>query len=466
MDTLQEKLKKQIEGKEIFELARRCAYDYMDTVAKRKVFPTEQALQSLALFREAMPEQAENPLEILDQLHRIGSPATVAQTGGRYFGFVNGGTIPTAVAVRWLNDVWDQNAALSVMSPVVSELEALCERWLAHLLGLPQGTAAGLVSGTSTAILCSLVAARNHLLSRMGWDVNSRGLFGAPELRVIVGEQAHASVFKALSFIGLGRDRVVTVPADSQGCMIPGQVPRLDHTTLLILQAGNVSTGAFDPFETLCGAARDADAWVHVDGAFGLWAAACRDRVHLTRGMERADSWSVDAHKTLNVPYDCGIVLCRHREILASAMQASGSYLLYGKDRDGMHYTPEMSRRARAVELWATLKTLGRDGVDALVTGLCQRARQFAEGLQSRGFRVLNDVVFNQVLVACETPDLTEKTLQAIQASGTCWCGGSVWEDEPVIRISVCSWATTASDIDRSVEAFVRARAAASGDCR
>ena len=466
MDALQEKLKQQVEDKEIFELARRYAYDYLDTAAERNVFPTPETLQALTLFRESMPEQGRNPLEILDQLHRVGSPATVAQTGGRYFGFVNGGAIPAAVAVRWLTDVWDQNTALSVMSPVVSELETLCERWLVHLLGFPEGTVAGLVSGTSAAILCSLVAGRNHLLSRMGWDVNGRGLFGAPEIRVIVGEQAHASVFKVLSFIGLGRDRVVTVPADGQGRMIPGQVPRLDNTTLLILQAGNVNSGAFDPFEILCNSAREANAWVHVDGAFGLWAAACRNRAPLIRGMEQADSWSVDAHKTLNAPYDCGIVLCRRREALASAMQSSGSYILYSEHRDGMHYTPEMSRRARAVELWATLKTLGREGIDALVEGLCQRARQFAEGLQSRGFRVLNDVVFNQVLVACETPELTQKTLQAIQESGTCWCGGSVWGDEPVIRISVCSWATTPSDIERSVEAFVEARAATSGNRR
>jgi glutamate/tyrosine decarboxylase-like PLP-dependent enzyme len=244
--------------------------------------------------------------------------------------------------------------------------------------------------------------------------------------------------------------------------MIPERLPRLDRETLLILQAGNVNTGAFDPMEELCNAAADAGAWTHVDGAFGLWAAASQSRAHLARGMEKADSWSVDAHKTLNAPYDCGIVLCRHWNVLAQAMQASASYIISGEQRDGMHYTPDMSRRARAVELWATLKFLGRDGIDSLVQELCRRADQFARLLRTEGFRILNEVVFNQVLVACETPGLTRSTLAALQVSGTCWCGGSVWRGEPVIRVSVCSWSTTGSDVERSVEAFVKARSTAS----
>lgn len=465
MKTLQQQWKIQMEDKTLFEQARCYAYDYMDKVSERNVFPTRQALQSLSLLRERMPERPGDPAEILNLLHTVGSPATVTQTGGRYFGFVCGGAIPMALAAKWLSDVWDQNAALYVMSPVTSELESLCESWIVSLLGLPEDTAAGLVSGTSTALLCALLAARNELLKRTGWDVNSKGLFGAPEFRVIVGEQAHASVFKALSFIGLGRDRITLVPADDQGHMIAEKVPRLDENTLLILQAGNVYSGVFDPFDILCSQAAQARAWVHVDGAFGLWAAACRSTAHLTCGMEKADSWSVDAHKTLNVPYDCGIVLCRNRQHLASAMQATGSYIAYSEERDGMRYTPEMSRRARAVELWATLKVLGHEGVDALVEGLYARARQFADELHSQGFRILNDVVFNQVLVACETPEMTEKTLKAVQASGTCWCGGSVWKGEPVIRISVCSWATTALDVERSVETFKKARNVVSDQC-
>ncbi|MFZ1987025.1 MAG: pyridoxal-dependent decarboxylase, partial [Desulfatitalea sp.] len=246
-----------------------------------------------------------------------------------------------------------------------------------------------------------------------------------------------------------------------QGRMMPERLPRLDERTLLVLQAGEVNTGAFDPLDPLCGAASEAGAWVHVDGAFGLWAAACRTRAHLAKGMEKADSWSVDAHKTLNAPYDCGIVLCRRRDALAAAMQASGDYIPPSEHRDGMQYTPDMSRRARAVELWATLKALGREGVDCLVEELCQRAEQFARCLRARGFRILNEVVFNQVLVACDTPQQTQWTLQALQAAGICWCGGSVWHQEPAIRISVCSWATTAGDVERCAKAFEEARTVA-----
>jgi glutamate/tyrosine decarboxylase-like PLP-dependent enzyme len=458
MEELRKQFRSQIEDKAPFELARRHAYDYMEKIAERNVYPTPEALRRLAVFREALPESPGDPIEILDRLHAVGSPATVAQTGGRYFGFVNGNAIPAVLAAKWLADVWDQNAAAYVTSPVISQLESVCESWLTRLLGLPEGSAAGLVSGTAAATLCGLVAGRNHLLHQMGWDVHSKGLFNAPEIRVMVGAHAHATVFKALALIGLGRERVCTLPADSQGRIIPEQVPPLDRRTLLILQAGEVNTGAFDPLDRLCGAANDAGTWVHVDGAFGLWAAACRTRAHLTKGVEKADSWSLDAHKTLNAPYDCGIVLCKDRKALAAALHASGAYIPPSAHRDNMHYTPDMSRRARAVELWATLKALGRQGVERLVEELCQRAEQFSRELRKRGFRILNDVVFNQVLVACETPERTQTTLNALQAGGTCWCGGSMWQGEPVIRINVCSWATTAADVDRCVDAFVAAR--------
>jgi glutamate/tyrosine decarboxylase-like PLP-dependent enzyme len=292
----------------------------------------------------------------------------------------------------------------------------------------------------------------------MGWDVNADGLFGAPLIRVVVGEQAHATVFKALSLLGLGRARLELVPADDQGRMKPDKMPELDNRCLVIAQAGNVNSGAFDPLDEICSRARRVNAWVHVDGAFGLWAAASRVKSYLTQGFEQADSWSVDGHKTLNTPYDCGMILCRDRQALVSAMQASASYILYSDQRDGMHYAPEMSRRGRVVELWATLKFLGKDGVEDLVDRLCNHAANFANQLRSEGFHVLNDVVFNQVLVACDTAEHTKSTLENIQRSGECWCGGATWNGEPVIRISVCSWATTEADVERSVAAFVKAR--------
>ncbi|MBI5034539.1 MAG: aspartate aminotransferase family protein [Chloroflexi bacterium] len=457
-DPIQEKMFAQLRDKELFEHAKSYAYAYMDSVRDRSVFPTDQAIQALSIFDEPLPKAPSDPVPVLRLLHEHGSPATAAQTGGKYFGFVNGSSVPTALAAKWLSDVWDQNAAMYVMSPIVAQLESICEKWMVELLGLPAETSAGFVSGTTTATLCGLATGRNELLKHLGWDVNADGLFGAPNLRVVLGEQAHASVFKALGLIGLGRSRVELVPVDDQGRMMASRLPKLDKDCLVIVQAGNVNSGAFDPIDEICEQARRADAWVHVDGAFGLWAAGSRNKRSLTRGIEKADSWSLDAHKTLNAPYDCGIILCKHRQALVSTMQTTASYLVSSDKRDGMHYTLDMSRRARAVELWATLKSLGQAGVEELVDRLCAHAQAFAELLQTQGFRVLNDIVFNQVLVACDTPELTQATLDNVQKSGECWCGGAVWQGEPVLRISVCSWGTTRADVESSVAAFVRAR--------
>jgi glutamate/tyrosine decarboxylase-like PLP-dependent enzyme len=459
--SLQQRLFSQSTDRALFERAASSSIEYMGEAHDRAVVPTEDAIKGLSVFDEPLPEGPCDGNEIVRLLHTHGSPATVATTGGRYFGFVNGGAIPAAVAAKWLSDAWDQNAALYVMSPIASQLEAVCEKWLVGLFGLPAGTAMGLVGGTSAATLCGLAAGRNEILKRAGWDVNSQGLFDAPKIRVVLGEHAHATVFKALALLGLGSDRVERVGVDAQGRIIGSEVPRLDDRTLVITQAGNVNSGAFDPIDEICEAARRAGAWVHVDGAFGLWAAGSRSKRSLTWGIEKADSWSVDAHKTLNAPYDCGIVLCGDREALVAAMQATGSYIQYGEKRDGMLTTLDMSRRARAVELWATLKALGRTGVEELVDGLCERAAQFADRLQDQGFRILNDVVFNQVLVCCDTPGQTTATLENIQRSGECWCGPTTWGGAPAIRISVCSWATTEADVDRSVAAFTKARDAA-----
>lgn len=450
----------QLEDKALFDLATSYAYAYMDSANQRPVFPGDEAIGNLVGFDEALPEHPQAGEEILELLQTIGSPGTVAQTGGRYFGFVNGSVIPAALAARWLADTWDQNAALHVISPTAAKLEQVCEQWLRDLLGLPPDTVAGLVSGTSIATLCGLAAGRYTLLERQGWDVNEEGLFDAPPIKVVVSEQAHGTVFKALSLLGLGRKRVELVPADAHGRIDATCLPTLDAATLLILQAGNVNSGSFDDFEQICTLAKSAGSWVHIDGAFGLWAAASPTYRHLTKGIETADSWSVDGHKTLNTPYDCGIILCKHRDALVASMQASGAYIQYGDHRDGMLYTPDMSRRARAVELWAALRFLGRSGIAELVDGLCERAAQFAGLLAANGFQVLNEVVFNQVLVACDTAAETEATLAGIQRSGECWCGGTTWQGEPAIRISVCSWATTAEDVDRSIQAFVKARTA------
>lgn len=455
---LQEEMTQQLEEKELLEQAKTYAFDYFARVSEMDAVPSKDNLLLLKQFDETLPSKSGNAAETLALLQLVGSDTISAQGGGRYFGFVNGGMLPVSLAARWMADAWDQNAALFVMSPLAAKLEDVCERWLAELLQLPQGTAAGFVSGSSTAILCALAAARDSILLRQGWDVRERGLYGAPCVRVVLGEQAHSSVLKALSLLGMGKANVIFAPVDAQGRVDPARLPEIDGSTLLILQAGNVNGGAFDPFETLCQRARSCGAWVHVDGAFGLWAAACEETRNYTLGMELADSWSTDAHKTLNMPYDSGIVFCRDRASLVQAMQASGSYLQYSEQRDNMLYTPEMSRRARSIELWAALRYLGREGVDALVSGLCENARLFAELLSERGFRVLNDVVFNQLVVACSSPEETQSTMREIQLGGVCWCGGAVWKGEPVIRVSVCSWRTTKEDVIMSVEAFCAAR--------
>ncbi|MCB2145702.1 MAG: aminotransferase class V-fold PLP-dependent enzyme [Deltaproteobacteria bacterium] len=451
-------MRRERDSKALLDQARQYAFEYIDAIEKRAVFPDEKAIENLDRFDEPLPEHWQSGAGTLELLNAYGAPATVAQTGGRYFGFVNGGVVPTALAARWMADAWDQNPALYVISPVVGKLEQVCDNWLRDLLEMPDGTVAGYVSGSSTATLCGLAAARYELLRRLDWDVNARGLFDAPPIRVIVSEQAHSSVFKALALLGLGKDRIERVPADRQGRIDASRIPVLDGRCLLILQAGNVNTGAFDAFEEICDPAKKNDAWVHVDGAFGLWVKASPARKVLAQGVELADSWSVDGHKTLNTPYDCGIVLCRQRDSLTAAMQASGAYIQYSEHRDGMMHVPEMSRRARAVDLWATLRYLGRNGVAELIDGMCERAAQFAERLAACRFRILNAVVFNQVLVAADTPEQTREILANIQASGVCWCGGTQWDNEPAIRISVSSWATTPEDVDRSVDAFVDAR--------
>lgn len=451
-------MREDLEDKQVFELARSGAFDYMDEVAGRSVVPSSQALENLTAFDQELPEEPTRGSEVLALLHDLGSPATVASTGGRYFGFVNGNVVPAALAASWLAGTWDQNAALWVMSPLAAKLESVCQDWLVDLFGLPEGTVAGLVTGTSVATLCGLAAARYSTLKKLDWDVGAQGLRNAPPIRMVVSEQAHGTVFKALALLGFGRNEVEVVPSDSEGRIRTEGVPTLDDRTVLVLQAGNVNTGSFDAFRELCPRARNAGSWVHVDGAFGLWAAASPNRKHLTEGMEIADSWSADAHKTLNAPYDCGIILCRDPEALISAMENTGSYIQRSEERDGLAYGPDMSRRARSIELWATMRSLGRSGISELVDGLCDRASQFATEFEETGFQVLNDVVFNQVLVAGETPEETTDVLRKIQESGECWCGGTSWDGNPAIRVSVCSWSTTEEDVTRSVEAFVEAR--------
>jgi glutamate/tyrosine decarboxylase-like PLP-dependent enzyme len=337
-------------------------------------------------------------------------------------------------------------------------LESVVEKWLVDLFGLPDQTSAGFVSGTSTANLCGLAAARYRILKRNNWDINKQGLRDSPKIRIVTGNQAHSTVLKAIGILGLGTENIEWVDTDQQGRVIHDTIPELDDNTILILQAGNVNSGAFDNFEFLCEKAQKANAWVHIDGAFGLWAHAVNELKYLTKGIEKASSWAVDGHKTLNTPYDCGIVLCADRDAMISAFHMSGSYLVESSDRDGMFYTPEMSRRARIIELWAIMKYLGKDGIQEMICVMHERAKQFATEISKiEGFEVENKVVFNQVLVKCNSDEITERVLHNVQMLRDCWLGGSTWFGRKVMRISICSWATTENDISMAVKSFEKA---------
>ena len=442
------------------ETASRAAR-YLAEINGRRVSPRPEDVVRLEALGGPLPQDPSDPAETLALLDDMGSPATVATTGGRYFGFVIGGTVPASLAANWLAGTWDQNAAMHVMSPVAARLEEIVLAWITELLGLPSTSGAGFVTGTTMASFTALAAARTTLLKRVGWNVEEDGLFGAPPIRVVVGDEVHVSVLKALSLLGLGRSRVVRVATDGQGRMRADSVPQLDPQTIICLQAGNVNTGAFDPAKEICAQARDAGAWTHVDGAFGLWAAVSPLYAHLLDGVGAADSWAIDCHKWLNVPQDSGIAVVRDPQHLRSAMAVNAAYLRPSAEREPWHYTPDSSRRARGVELWAALRSLGRAGLRELIERNCRQANRFAEGLRTAGCEVLNDVVLNQVLVAFGGPEKTQRVIAEIQKDGTCWCGGTEWQGRTAMRISVSSWATTDEDVERSLEAMVRiARAA------
>jgi glutamate/tyrosine decarboxylase-like PLP-dependent enzyme len=446
-----ENMKNELSKEELIKQVITYAKEYLDKEDSLRVYPDEQALKELEIYDEEMPEKSMNSSKVLELLHKHGSNATVHHTGGNYYGFVMGSNLPVSQAARILGDIWDQNAGLYISSPISDKLEETCERWLVTLLGLPQGTAASFVSGSSMANFYSMLTARNELLYRQGYDVVTNGLYHAKPIRVVLGKEAHSSVIKALVLAGFGKENFEYVPVDSQGRMLVDEVPELDSNTLLILQAGHVNTGAFDEFDILCDKANQAGAWVHIDGAFGLWAAASKEHRYLTRGIEKADSWTTDAHKTLNVPYDCGMAFCKERAGLIKAMQATGSYLQFSEHRDGMLYGVEMSRRARAIELWAALKYLGKEGIAELIDTLCENAQYLAECLHSIGLHVENEVVYNQVIAHLDTDEETDKLLLAIQNSGELWCGGAMHQGNKVIRFSVCSWKTTRKEIDKNV---------------
>lgn len=432
------------------------------SVDQRAVRATVSAQELRRALGGPLPQEGTAPEAVTEALANAGMEGAIASTGPRYFGFVVGGNLPAAVAADWLVSAWDQNSGIYALSPLVSVIEQITGSWLRELAGLPVTMSFGFVTGGQMANFTGLAAARHRVLRNAGWDVEANGLFGAPPIEVIVSEEAHYTIFMALRLLGLGASRVRPIRTDSQGRMRADELLAAlrEHRgpQIVCAQAGNVNTGAFDPIGEIAEAARECGAWLHVDGAFGLWAAISHERAALVRGVEKADSVASDAHKWLNVPYDCGITFCADEVAHRSAMSQAAAYIVAtGDERDPHEFVPEESRRARAVPVYAAVRSLGRQGLAELIERNCRQARRFSEALQAAGYEVLNEVVLNQVLVSFGSPEQTQRTIAAIQEDGTCWCGGTVWKGRTAMRISVSNWSTTDADVEKSIEAMLRA---------
>ena len=446
------------------ELLRRTAEiaaDFLETLDERPVFPTTSVEELAAALGGPLPDTPSDPLGVIEQLARDADPGIVATAGPRYFGYVIGGALPATVAADWLTTIWDQCAGLGALSLSASVVEEIVGDWLKGLLGLPRDASFAITTGCQMAHVTALAAARHSVLEARGWDVRERGLAGSPPITAVVGQLRHVTVDRALRLLGIGNAQLIAVAADRQGRMtsndLRAALGRVDGPTIVCAQAGEVNTGSFDPLAEIVEVVRQTDAWLHVDGAFGLWAAASPTRRHLVDGVASADSWATDGHKWLNVPYDCGLAFCADPAAHKASMTMHASYFEgQGKwMRDASDWTPESSRRARAFTVYAALRSLGRQGVADLVDRCCERARQFAEGIaRLPGCSVLNEVVSNQVLFRFEDDEKTLAALDAVQRSGEAWMGGTTWDDRVAIRIAVSNWKTTKADIDRTVAAF------------
>ena len=444
------------------------ALAYLDGLPDRPVAGPAGLAELRAALGGPLPGRPRDPREVVAELARAAEPGLVASGGGRYFGFVVGGATPAALAADWLTSAWDQNAALYVLGPAASVVEEVAGAWLAELLGLPAGVSAGFVTGVQMANRTGLAIGLREVLRRAGWDVEAAGLWGAPPVRVLAGQGRHGTIDRALRFLGVGAAAIEAVDADDQGRMRPealaATLERGDGPAIVCAQLGNVNSGAMDPVGELCRIGHDHRAWVHVDGAFGLWAAASPARRHLVAGVERADSWATDAHKMLNVPYDSGLVFCAHPEAHRAAMGIRSGYLVHGgaEERDPLDYHPEHSRRARAFPVYAAIRALGRQGVADLVERCCRLAGRFAERLAAAdGVEVLNQVVFDQVLVRFLAGDgdhdaHTRRVVERVQGDGICWMSGTSWQGRAAMRISVSNWSTDEADVDRAVAAILR----------
>ena len=446
------------------ELLRRTAEiaaDFVETLDGRTIWPPATVAELRAALGGPLPEEPSDPLDVIEALAAAAEPGVVGIPSGRYFGFVIGGALPAALAADWLTSVWDQNAGLVVSGPSAAVCEQVAGEWLTELLGLPETASFAFVTGCQMAHVTCLAAARHEVLRQVGWDVEAKGLAGSPPIAVVTGGRKHVTVDRALRLLGLGSEGTRRVDVDSQGRMradaLETALRDVTGPAIVCAQVGEVNTGAFDPIDEVADLTAAAGAWLHVDGAFGLWAAASPELRHLTRGIERADSWATDAHKWLNVPYDSGLAFVAHPDAHRAAMRLKAEYLVAedGAAGDQMDWTPEFSRRARGFAVYAALRSLGRSGVAELVEGSCSRARQFAAAIaELPGCAVLNEVVLNQVLFRFEDDAATNALLASVQATGEAWMSGTIWDGRAAIRLSVSNWRTTEADIDRAVAAF------------
>jgi glutamate/tyrosine decarboxylase-like PLP-dependent enzyme len=449
---------------ELLEHIATLSRGYLEQVSHRPVAAQVPSADLRQLLGGPLSAEGEPDLTIIDSLAHAGTTGTVASTGPRYFGFVIGGNLPAALAADWLVSTWDQNCAVYVHSPLVAVVEEITAGWLLEIAGLPPTMSTGFTTGCQMASFTGLAAARHRVLERAGWDVEADGLFGAPPIDVFVSDEAHYTIFMALRLLGLGGKRLRRIETDGQGRMradaLGAALQSSDGPRIVCAQAGNVNTGAFDPLQAIAEAARDRGAWLHVDGAFGLWASVSPELAPLTRGIEHADSIATDGHKWLNVPYDCGVVFCADSTAHRAAMSLAAAYMTgSSSERDPHEFVPDESRRARAVPVYAALRSLGRSGVTKLIERCCRHARRFGQGLRAAGYEVLNEVVLNQVLVSFGDAEQTRRTVAEIQREGTCWCAGTVWQGRTAMRISVSNWRTTEEDVERSLQAMLRAAA-------
>ncbi len=447
--------------RDLLGLTTDLAVDFYESLESRPVFPPATVDELRASFGGPLPRDPTPPRDVVAELAAAAGPGLVAEPGGRYFGFVIGGSVPAALAADWLTSAWDQNAGLYVIGPAAAVAEEVAGAWLCELFGLPADASYAFVTGGQMANMTALAAARHHVLAKAGWDVEERGLQGAPRIRVVVGEKRHGTIDRALRMLGLGAPTVV-VPADDHGRLRASELSIGDEPTIVCAQAGEVNTGAFDPLAEITAISSAApNSWVHVDGAFGLWAAVPASLRHLLAGSENADSWSTDAHKWLNVPYDAGVAFTRHADSHRAAFATRAAYLMYSdSERDAFDWNPESSRRARGFAVYAAIRSLGRSGIEAMIERCCEHARHFADGLTELGAQVLNEVVLNQVLFRFGSDAQTDEILTAVQASGEAWMGGTTWAGRRAMRISVSNWQTTAGDVERTLAAY---RAALSG---